>query len=357
MTKKQITICPIPHNVQPIYSVYFQTLTSPSSLVDSNKPAVCGHHSTVFTSCKWARCTLNASSNVGWFLSDTSASLNILIMSSPLPVASKPASRSNETANQYSFSHQQLWNDSLTSQFAPWNVVNTARMIAWYCANTLPYCCIVWRGDPFFVARLIGLPNFHRSIVTARCQPFAGCVKRNTPHCRFVPIQRVQTRPIIVGWIFGVQFDCVVVAGRGQNIGVRMPFDFLDILLMCIEHGRTLEFIFANHFPYPHRFVATACCQQMARLRPRHTFHFIFVTFQRCVAFKFAGFFVPNGCCCVETGRRQEFTVPWPCDTANRSRMAVRENGFCFPFLVALLWPNANSFVFAAPATCRNFGI
>lgn len=72
------------------YSLNFHTLASPSSLVDSRRPAVCGHQETVFTSCEWARCSAKTNSKFGWFLSVSSDSLNILIMSSPQAVAIKP---------------------------------------------------------------------------------------------------------------------------------------------------------------------------------------------------------------------------------------------------------------------------
>lgn len=73
-----------------VYSMYFQTFASPSSLVVKSKPAVCGHHAIELTSCEWARCSDRSSSNVGWFWSDPSISLKIRIISSPQAVASKP---------------------------------------------------------------------------------------------------------------------------------------------------------------------------------------------------------------------------------------------------------------------------
>lgn len=221
-------------------------------------------------------------------------------------------------------------------------------MIARQCAHTFPHSCIVWCGDALFIARFVCLPNFHRSIITARCQSFAIFIERNAPHRRLMSIQRVQTWPIVVGRIFCVQFDCVIVTGRSQNICMWMPFNSLHILLMCIEYGRTFKFIVANHFPNPHRFIATTCRQQMSRLWPWHTLHFVLVSFQCGIAFEFTGFFIPNRCGRIETGRRKKFPVPRPGNTTNRSCMSIGENCFCFPFVIAFRWPNSNGFIFAA---------
>lgn len=224
-----------------------------------------------------------------------------------------------------------------TCQFAPTNVIDGPSVIAGQHTDTLPHGHVVGRRDALFVVRLVRPPNAHGAVVAARRQPLAVRVERDAPHGGRVTGQRVQARPVIVGRVLDEQLDRVVVAGRGEQLGRRMPLHLLHVLRVRVQHGRTLELIVAHHLPNPHRLVAAAGGQQVARPRPRHALHLVLVALERGAALELARLFVPYRGRCVEAGRREQFAVPRPGHVPDGACVAVGQDCFGDPLVVVVL--------------------
>ena len=103
---------------------------------------------------------------------------------------------------------------------------------------------------------------------------------RVTPDSGFVSFNCVAAKPIVYCCIILPAFDGVVVAGRKEEVLLRMPLEALNVLGVPACHGHHVEVEVFAHFPDPHGLVPAAGGEVLAVVVVGGALDLVLVAFQ-----------------------------------------------------------------------------